>query len=192
MPKNRTPIHKKTMPLDDKHTWKAPDGYKIFVIDRGAVSFNIPEKWVLHKLDPVEIYDVEPPDDNARIMVTVWNLPPGVNWAGLPLGDLLTYAAKGDPEKPREYELLEQSEVTTEKRSDIDLVWLQHKFIDPIEKRPAYSRLALARGFDLQVFITFDFWVDDVQHCKPIWKELIHSLQMGRKIEDPLKGETLH
>jgi hypothetical protein len=182
MSKNRNPIHKKTMRMADNHTWKAPKGYKIFVIDRGAVSFNIPQDWVVHKLDPVEIYDKKPPDDDARIMVTVWNLPPGVDWSGLPLAPMLTQSLEEN----------NGQELTTVKRGDIELIWTQHKFIDPIEKRPAYSRMALARGFNIQVFITFDFWVDDGQKCKPVWNELLSSLLMGRVLEDPTKGETLH
>lgn len=36
--------------------------------DRGAVSFNIPDKWFLAKLEPhVEIHDGHPPDDNAHL-----------------------------------------------------------------------------------------------------------------------------
>jgi hypothetical protein len=192
MPKNRKPIPQKTLRMADNHTWKAPHGYKIFVIDRGAVSFNIPRDWVLHKIDPVEIYDKAPPDDDARIMVTVWNLPPGVDWSGLPLAPMLMQSIEGSGKDEPKYEILERSDVTTVKRGDIELVWTQHKFIDPIEKRPAYSRMALARGFNIQVFITFDFWVDDGQRCKPVWNELLKSLLMGRVIEDPTKGETLH
>ena len=33
--------------LKKNHNWKAPDGYRIFVADRGAVRFNIPDGWIV-------------------------------------------------------------------------------------------------------------------------------------------------
>jgi hypothetical protein len=194
-PKNRIPPPHQKLRLADNHTWSAPNGYKIFVVDRGAVSFNIPESWVFTKVDPIEILDRPEPDDNARIMVTVWNLPPGVDWSGLPLAPLMAQAAaKSDDDSKEEpkTEIVSQSEVRTIKRPDIELVWMEQKFIDPKEKRPAFSRMALARGYDIQIFITFDFWVDDLKKSEPVWHELLDSLQMGRYIEDPTKGVTLH
>ena len=33
---------KKRLKLKDNHSWQAPTGYKILVLERGAVSINIP------------------------------------------------------------------------------------------------------------------------------------------------------
>jgi len=71
-------------------------------------------------------------------------------------------------------------------------VWTEHRFLDPVEKREAHSRIATARGWDVQVLITFDFWVDDAANMRPVWNEVLRSLQLGRTIEDPTKGAVLH
>lgn len=173
------------------HTWKAPDGYKILVADRGAVSFNIPVKWHLDKFEPLELYDKAPPDDNTRLSMTFWRLPPGVEWSGLPLDTLLLDSTqKHDPESKAE--TLERTDVQPIKRDDLEMVWTQHRFIDPVEKREAISRHLAARGFDVMVLITMDFWVDDTKKITPVWNEVVRSLQLGRYIEDPLQGPTLH
>ncbi len=36
---------KQTLRMKDNHTWKAPDGYNILVVDRGALRFNVPKAW---------------------------------------------------------------------------------------------------------------------------------------------------
>jgi hypothetical protein len=183
-------FRKTTHQLPDNHTWKAPPGYKIFVIDRGAASFNFPASWVLTKLEPaVEILDGEPPNDNARIMVTIWNFPADVDWNDLPLGDLLVKSTTGSES---ERDILEKGAIIKPKRPDLELAWTEHRFLDPVEKREAFSRIALARFNGIHLLITFDYWVDDQRRMRPVWDELLRSLQMGRKIADPLKGDVLH
>jgi hypothetical protein len=119
--------------------------------------------------------------------MSFWRMPPGVDWTGLPLGPLLEKSTEGG-----ELEILERSEQYTVDRKDIEVVWMQHKFMDPVEHREAYSRILMARGFDIHVLITCDFWVDDAKRIVPIWNEVVRSLQLGREIEDPTKGPTLH
>jgi hypothetical protein len=185
--KNRKPFDKKTLRLAKNHTWQAPDGYKIVVLDRGAASFNVPVAWFLAKMEPLELYDREPPNDDARISVSLWRLPPGIDWSGLPLDRMLADSAQ-DGTLP----VLERGEIVKSPRTDIELVWTVHRFLDPQEKREAFSRLALARGHNIQVLITADFWVDDLEKIKPVWDEVLRSLQLGRVIADPTKGMTLH
>jgi hypothetical protein len=48
------------------------------------------------------------------------------------------------------------------------------------------------RSFDVQILMTFDFWVDWLGTCLPIWNEILRSTQLGRVIADPTKGVTLH
>ncbi|NWF69377.1 MAG: hypothetical protein HXY40_09850 [Chloroflexi bacterium] len=69
---------------------------------------------------------------------------------------------------------------------------MEKRCLDRKEQHEAFSRITLARGFDAQVLIPFDFWVDDSQQQRPIWQELLRSLQLGRCIADPTKGVTLH
>lgn len=181
---------KTTLKLKDNHTWKAPKGYKIVVLDRGAVSFNIPEKWVLHKLEPVEIYDKMPPDDDCRLSVSFWRLPHGVDWSGLPLADMLDKATQ--PDAGEDVHILQRGSVVKHKRDDLELFWVENRFLDKQEKREAFSRNAIARGWNVQVLITFDFWLSDAPKLRPIWNEILRSLQLGYSIEDPTKGLVLH
>jgi hypothetical protein len=178
---------KSTLKMKPNHTWKAPDGYKIIVLDRGAVSFNIPEKWVLHKLDPVEIYDKKPPKDDCRLNVSFWHLPPGVDWTGLPLSDLLSKATQ-----PDDLDILERGQIVQHERDDLDMVWIETRFLDKTEKREAFSRSVTARGWNVQVLMTFDFWLSDAPRLIPVWNEVLRSLQLGRIIQDPTKGVTFH
>lgn len=178
--------------LHDKHTWDAPKGYKVMVLDRGAVSFNIPESWVLAKMEPnLEIHDGEPPNDNARLSVTFWRFPPGIDWGGLPLEPLLLDSVAGIQDK-EDYQLLEQYSPQQYPRKDIEIYWLEHRFIDPEEHREAYTRVTIARGWDVTIILTFDYWLDDAEKLRPEWEEVMRSLQLGRNIQDPLRGETLH
>jgi hypothetical protein len=179
----------KSLRLKENHTWKAPDGFKVVVIDRGAVSFNIPQDWHVAKLEPFELNDQPPPDDNARVSVSFWRLPPDIDWTGLPLAQMLSQATH---DSHSDLKTISRSEILRSSRADLEIVWTSHLFMDPKEHREAYSRIAVSRGWDIQVLITFDFWADDLQKSIPIWDEIIRSLQLGRKIEDPTKGAVLH
>jgi hypothetical protein len=176
-----------TLRMKDNHTWKAPGGYKIVVMDRGAVSFNVPQNWLVAKLEPFELNDAPPPDDNARLSVTFWRNPPGIDWTGLPLKQLLLQSTTGVG-----HDTLSRSEVLKLPRADLEIVWNEHRFMDPVEHREAYSRHALARGWDVHALLTLDLWVTDAEKLQPMWDEVMRSLQLGRTIEDPTKGPTLH
>jgi hypothetical protein len=184
--KKKPNFQKKTLKLQPNHTWQAPNGYKIFVVDRGALSFNIPEYWVISEMDPVKLHDKQPPDDNMRLSVTLWHLPKGVDWTGLPLGSMLQAAVED-----RDLEVVEHTGVTKYPREDIEMYWVARRFIDPEEKREAYTYNVVARGFDVQILMTFDFWVDWLGTCLPIWNEILRSTQLGRVIADPTKGVNL-
>jgi hypothetical protein len=174
---------KTTAHLAANHNWKAPDGYKIVVIDRGAASFNIPHNWVVTELEPFTVRDKMPPDDKAGLQVTIWHMPPNVDWSGLPLAPLLLSAIKDSA-----HEVLARGQLVTSPRTDLELVWIEDRFVDPIEKREAFSRYCSARGWDVQILMTFSYWVEDQAEGVPIWDEALRSLQLGRHIEDPTKG----
>jgi hypothetical protein len=181
--------YKKTkLRMKDNHTWTAPNGYKILMIECGVLSFNIPVKWHLAKLEPIEIYNKPQPKDDCRLSVSFWRLPSEVDWASFPLQQAFFEATQHSSN----LETLSQSEIVPYPREDIDILWRDHHFIDPVEKREAVSRSAMARGFNVMVLITFDYWVDDAEKFLPVWEEVMRSLQLGRYIEDPLKGPVLH
>lgn len=186
----KRPMKMTTMRMRDHHGWKAPAGYKIVVLDRGAVSFNMPQAWLVHKTDPFEMHDGLPPNDNARVMCSYWKFPPGIDWTGLPLLELLAKSTED-----RQSELLERGEILKHSRKDLELVWLYQKFMDPEEHRPAFSRILMARGEDVMAvhcLITMDYWPEEERKLNPLWEEIMRSLLVGRYIEDPTKGPLTH
>lgn len=182
-------IKSTSRPLAANHSWKAPKGYKIMVLDRGTISFNIPQDWIVAKLEPVEIHDGEPPNDNARISVSFWRLPPGVDWSGLPLPKLLMDSLKGGSEST--VKMLERGKLVEANRDGMEMVWVQSRFLDLPQNREAYSRVAVVRGFNVAALISFDFWVDDAKKLQSVWDELLRSIILGRSIADPTKGVLL-
>lgn len=178
---------KQTLRLNKAHSWKAPAGYKIVVLDRGAVQFNVPEDWIVVDSQPFVMHDADPPDDEARLSVSFWRLPPGVDWTALPLDAMLMNGMNES-----KLDVLEQGPLQRAEREDLELVWSEHRFLDEAEQREAYSRMALARGWDVQTFLTLDFWVDDAPRLLAMWDELLRSLQLGQTIEDPTRGKMLH
>ena len=84
---------KRDLRMDEDHGWRCKPGYTIFVADRGAVRFDVPESWVV-QVDAagVKIHDKPPPDDNARIQLSIFFPPPVVEWGELPLATMLADA----------------------------------------------------------------------------------------------------
>jgi hypothetical protein len=182
---------KQDLKLRENHGWRAKPGYSIFVADRGAVRFDIPQGWVVAPGDgPLKICDKQPPDDNCCIQLTIFHLPPGIDWSALPLAGMLADAtdAHGDDDG----EVLARGEVVHIVRTDMEIAWRETRFLDKETKREAISRSAIARGSNLQPLITFDFWVDDAPRLYPVWDELLRSLRLGDYVADPTIGPVMH
>src|SRR5579884_935273 len=164
------------LPAD--HGWEAAPGYCIFVMDRGAARFDYPDDWVFQPDDDgLKIYDRTPPDDNCRLQVSLLRLRPEVgpvDWSGLSLPDLLLNAVREEGEAP-----ISRQRVREIKRSDLDLVWLENRYLDPNEHRPARTRVCLARGANIHCLLTLDFWADDAARLGPIWDHILASLRLG-------------
>ena len=152
------------LPLPDDHHWKVRDGYKLFIADRGALRFAIPGDWIVTPgSDSIRFTDREPPDDDCLLQASIIHLPPGIDWTGLPLMKLLDDMIATDSRK---------------------LAWIESSFIDPIGKREARDRACFARGYDLQAFITMDYWPEHRQRFIPVWDEVLRSLRLGEYVED--------
>jgi hypothetical protein len=175
--------------LPDNSSWKCPDGYRILVLDRGAVRINIPDKWEVVPGDDgsIKVYDAPPPKDDCVLAVSYLRLPPGIDWTDLPLSQLLEVAVHKDPHGRKPH-----SPMVTEPRTDIEVAWQEMVFTDPVEKREARSRIAFARGHNIQALMTLDFWPADGPRIEPAWKEVMRSVDLGRYVRDPLKGDVLH
>lgn len=181
---------KRDLRLRENHGWKAKPGYQIFVADRGAVRFDIPQGWIVVPAEnAVKICDREPPDDTCAIQLTVFRLPSGFDWTGLPLAQMLADATGADPE---ENDVLAKGEVVTVERPDMEIAWRETRFLDKTEKREAISRSCVARAHNIQPLITFDFWVDDAPRLYRVWDELLSSLRLGDYVADPTLGPVMH
>ncbi len=174
--------------LRDNHTWKAPPGHKIVVLDRGAVRFNFPESWmVVPESDALKLYDVAPPDDNCRLSVSFMRTPP-VDWSELPLAGLLeSVMAKDDDPSARPV-----GKTVRVPRQDVEIVWMETSFEDPVEHREGRSRVAVARGRNIHAIFTLDFWPEDAPRLAAMWQEVMRSVELGRYVSDPTKGDVLH
>lgn len=178
--------NKRSLTLQPHHLWKAKPGYKIFVADRGAVRFDVPDGWVIVP-DPggsIKFHDRKPPDDDCTLELSVMRLPPA-DWTGLPLGPLLADLAAQDGR-----EVLERGDVNSFQRSGLEVAWTEVRFRDPNANREAFSRTCLARKSTVQVLITLDYWVDDAPRLIPVWDEVLSSLRLAQTIGDPTLGDA--
>ena len=179
---------KETLKLKPDHGWKAKPGYKIFVADRGAVRFDIPQDWVMEPgADAIKFHDKQPPDADCILQVTVFHLHPGVDWSALPLPRLLEQAMEGDRE-----DVIHRGEIAHLKRKDLELAWRETRYMETEENREARSRSCLARGNNVQPLITLDYWPEDADRFLPVWEEVLGTLRLGEYVKDPTSRSYLN
>ena len=181
-----TEWQKETLRLKEKHGWQAKPGYKIFVVDQGALRFDVPQDWIVDlATTSFKFYNRQPPDDDCALEVSLIRLPP-IDWRGLPLWQLLLKSGN-DEDSGR----IRETDVRKVDRPDLEMVWAETTFIDPGQKRKAHTRICLARGSNLQVLITLTFWADDATWLSPVWDEMLSSLRLGLFVKDPTRGPTV-
>lgn len=56
--------------------------------------------------------------------------------------------------------------------------------------REAYSRACIATGRGVCIFLTLDFWVEDLDPTVTVWDEILASLELGRYVADPTVGDV--
>ena len=174
---------KETLRLQPNNTWSAKKGYKICVLDRGAVRFNFPAKWVaIPDEDSFKIYDRKPPNDDCVLAVSYMRLPP-YDFSGLPIAKLVEVANEGD-ERP----IYDWGPIVEDRRGPMELAWREMRFVDPKEQREAFSRLCLARQGPIQALITFEFWESDAARYRPVWDTVLETLRLNDYIADPTRG----
>ena len=104
------------------------------------------------------------------------------------LNDLVRAALAGDARGT-----IGPGEVHSVRRKDgIEFSFAELRHMDPEEKRPAVSRLAIARENGVYCLITFDFWVGDESKAEPVWEEMLRSLMLGLTIADPTVGPVVN
>ena len=175
---------RQTLRMKKNHGWRAKPGNKIFVADRGAVRFDFPESWVMEPgSDSIKLRDLPPPDDKCLLQVSVMRLAAGIDWERFPLPEVLEVVIKDDPRGTTPH-----GDVVHVRRPSHEFAWRETRFIDPVEKREAYSRTLLARASNIQPLITLELWPEDTAWVDPIWDEVLHSLRVGEYIRDPTRG----
>lgn len=178
---------KRTHRLRADHRWRSKPGYQIFVANRGEVRFDFPVGWVMAPGEDahITIRDRQPPDDDCLLQVSIWHLPPGGDWTGIPLARLLEESTKDHPG-----DTMTRGETHYEKRTDLELAWFEKRGVDASENRDAISRACLAHWGDILPFITMDIWLDDLERFGPVWDEVLRSLRLGDYVKDPRAGEV--
>jgi len=163
--------------IPKNHQWKAEPGCKILVAERGVMRLDYPQSWVVQPQEgSIRIHDLEPPNDNCRVEVSVLRYPL-VDVDSIPLESLV-------PE-------LACSDVKTLRHHSFRLGWRLIRQPDPGSERPACSFLALALAIRIQVVLSMDCWEDDYERFLPVWETILRSLRLGQSIRDPVMGTTV-
>lgn len=132
----------------------------------------------------VSLFDREPPDDECRLTVSIQELP-AADWSSLPVSSLLASVVPGKSGERA------PGPVHVKRRGDLELAWRDLRFQDEATAGNACSRTGLARGGDVHILLTFDFWVDDFQRCDRVWEVVLDTLELGRTVADPTRGPVV-
>lgn len=170
--------------LKDNHRWKSKPGYSICVIDRGLVRFDYPSHWTVKPGEgAVHLHDQPPSIESCDLGVSIFRTPVGLIH-DLSLDETLQ-STLGN-----EREVYQQSEVQHLERGDVEIAWLEQRYLDPDFKRDARFRVALARG-SVICLITMNYWSDRAAGLEREWDEVLRTLVIGMRVEDPTAGPVV-
>jgi hypothetical protein len=176
--------------LKDNHTWKSKPGYSICVLDRGAVRFDYPTTWVLETKDgAVLLHDREPSIESCDLGVSIFRMPAEMI-AELSLEDMLL-SSLGSERKP-----YQQSEIRSVLRGDLEIAWLEQRYVESGQNRDARFRVALARGplagQPVICLISMNYWSDRASGLERVWEEVLRTLVLGMHVADPTAGPVVN
>ena len=164
--------------------WKARPGYRILVMDRGAVRFDFPKDWLAATQSRyVQIIDREPPDDRCGLMVSCGKIPRRMT--DPPMHELLRQVTLTSS---RERPITHRGGIIRVFRPPLEAAWIQMRFIDRTRGREACTRVCLARGGRTLATIVFDFWPEHETLFHEAWTTLMDTLAVGDYLEDPATG----
>jgi len=170
--------------LKDNHTWKSKPGYSVCVIDRGLVRFDYPSNWIVEPDEgAVHLHDRPPSVESCDFGASIFRVP-AEHVRELCLDDTLRDALGGD-RKP-----YQQSEIHHIARGDLEIAWLEQRYIDAEHNRDARFRVALARG-PVLCLISMNYWSNRAAGLERVWDEVLRTLVMGVRIEDPTSGPVV-
>ncbi len=171
--------------LKDNHTWKSKPGYSICVLDRGLVRFDYPSTWTLEIQEgAVMLHDREPSIESCDLGVSLFPIPAEMI-ADLSMDEMLLSSLH------KERETYQQSEVRHLQRGDIEIVWLEQRYVDTGQKRDARLRVAIARG-PVVCLISMNYWSNRAAGLERVWDEVLRTLAMGMQVADPTAGPIVH
>ena len=121
--------------LAPDHGYRAKPGSKVFVIDRGAVRFDLPGDWIVTPKDTSCV--LKTPEDDCMLEISHFTLPP-IDRSRLSLTKLLQ-----DVDKLAGH-CTAEDQIVHIQREDMEIAWSEHTYIDPSENREAISRTCIA------------------------------------------------
>lgn len=186
-------FYKTSIPLAEDHAWSAPDGFNIFVMDRGAVLFNFPNKWNFEhgEKGSIRFFNKETrKDSDGEIEISYVRMPglSAVNLDNIPFQDMLGQLewVYGDGEP---IEIIELYNIAFSNRIQPKIAWLKAKYIERNEQREAYCIRCIALDSDIHCTITSSYWVDYAEEMQSVWDEFIGSLTLNKHIQNPAIGK---
>ena len=170
--------------LKSNHTWKTKPGYSICVIDRGLVRFDYPSNWIVEPdAGSVHLHDRPPSVESCDLGVSIFRVPEA-HVRELSLDETLQNTL-GDDRKP-----YQQSEIHHVTRGDVEIAWLEQRYVDDDYKRDARFRVALARGPTL-CLISMNYWSNRAAGLERVWDDVLRTLVFGVLVADPTAGPVI-
>lgn len=170
--------------LKPNHTWKSKPGYSICVIDRGLVRFDYPSNWIVKPEEgAVHLYDRPASVDSCYLGLSIFPVP-HMYLGELSLDEFLLETARTNREH------YQQSEIYHAVRSDLEIAWVEQRYVDADYDRDARFRVALARG-PVLCLISLNYWSDRAAILESVWDEVLRTLVFDLRVEDPTAGPAV-
>ena len=170
--------------LRDNHTWRSKPGYSICVLERGLVRFDYPGNWIVEPSEgAVHLHDRPPSVESCDLGVSIFPVPVE-HVRELPLDEMLLKSLGGEREP------CQQSETHHIARGDVDIAWLEQRYVDADYKRDARFRVALARG-PILCLISMNYWSNRAAGLERVWEEVLRTLVFGVRVKDPTAGPVI-
>jgi hypothetical protein len=168
------------MALDASHAWKATPGYRILLVDSGAIRFDFPIGWIVHRgTKQVLLLDRYPPDERSYIGLRWRRILPAE--ATIPLEVLVSKSSIAE-QRP----IVSRGPVIRLFRPPLEAAWIQLQVID--RGRQMCTRMCVARGGCTQAIILAEFHSADEVKFFPIWETFLKTLAVGDYIVDATTG----
>ena len=167
--------------LPRNHGWKVQNhGYRVLVINRGAVMFETPLKWPVTPIgnECLQVSDRRPPNENMRLNVMPFSFPHD------PHNDPGVIELLKDTLSLRVTPLDNQSRIRVASRRDLEVAWVEGTMINKEENRLIRSRACMARRNNDFALINCDFYPEFAKRALKAWKVMMTTLQVGEYIED--------